>query len=200
MLYTSDILVGGTASVRSLSCQSDDDVTLVLRDTDSSDVVKRRLSDVKNCLGIGYHEGHCILVRHNLKSALLMRHVDKLFYGWESIEPYMGCSDRIKLSLWSPCQKECVCGQRRLLLDMSDEVMNCSGDVLIRETRFVKTQQFYTLYAFLGSVCRDSGVNAMRYGLIKMFSPRYEGVVTVKLKDTAEATRFFTKMYMDVMR
>lgn len=199
MQYIADINVGSKTDVRSLSCHVDDNITLTLKSTDGNEVSVVRLADVKSCLGYGYHEGHCLLVRHNLKTALLMQYVDKFFYGWGSVQPYYDCSDRISLSLWHPCTKEITCGQRRLLINLGDEVANCSGDVFIRETRFVKTQQLFTLYDFLGSACKDSGLNLMGYEMIKIFSPRYEGVVTVMLKQTAEAKRFYTKMFMDVM-
>ena len=74
------------------------------------------------------------------------------------------------------------------------------GSCACRRYRNDTRPELYNLYDILGLLCRRSQLNLMRYNRIFMYSRGWNSTTILELLHSVEANRYFTKMYMDVMR
>ena len=80
------------------------------------------------------------------------------------------------------------------------DIIGLRGSVCIWPGDSSKRLKVYTLYDALGCLCRNTGVNLMSYKELHLYSDVRRTTTTIELSDSAEAKRFFTKMYLDVLR
>ena len=76
-----------------------------------------------------------------------------------------------------------------------------SGSVVSRQYGWNGESKVTSLYDFLGYLCRMLGINVMKYETIQLYKAgKVCHTSTIKLLHTQEADRYFTKMYLDVVR
>lgn len=59
---------------------------------------------------------------------------------------------------------------------------------------------FMSLYDMFFRLCKRTGICVMSYKTVQLYGLRGDTVVVLELSQSQEALRYFTKMYMDVMR
>lgn len=76
-----------------------------------------------------------------------------------------------------------------------------SGSVVCRQRAWQEDAEVLSLYDFLGYLCNALKTNVMQYELIQLYKAgKVCHNTTIRLLHTPESDRYFTKMYLDVLR
>lgn len=209
MRYLSDG-IRGVSGVAIMSKWSIRDVpgmcAVIVRDTDNNTEEKTRLCDLRGekVLGFGISSWWSCgaAVVHTHKTAMLHKYIESASSVFRSPSQCVFEADVPVFSF-----KEMYAFTDEKEQDLFINVTCCAFDIfgpLGSGTIFARhdkeTQRIATLYDFLGWVCRESRCNVMSYRDLVFYSETRGLIVTLRLAKTQEAMRFFTKMYMDVMR
>lgn len=87
-----------------------------------------------------------------------------------------------------------------LVIDSGNESFAMCGPLGSVIVRTVIAPRVYTLFDTLGYYCNAVKSNLMQYQWLHLCSGARHTVADIKLKQTPEALRFFTKMYFDVCK
>lgn len=74
------------------------------------------------------------------------------------------------------------------------------GSVAMRQTGYIGKVVIMSMYDLLGSLCRELGLNVMKYETIQLYNGRTCYTTVIRLLHSQESERFFTKMYLDVTK
>ena len=187
------------------SMMSKDIVFVSVHDTeDGSDTIvpiKGLLTD--NIIGVGYIGYHASIIPHTLQQATLCKYID-----------YAETSEKkFKQSDFDGADYCCIMGYAPhnyvdgfdnhatlsiLMSPNAPELGGPFGSVVSYIPRLATFPQLCTLYDYLSLLCRSSGVNIFRYKTLHLYDNRSHNVTVIKLSQTAEAQRFFLKMWLTV--
>lgn len=175
-------------------------------DLDTGDIERVRDVIAKDAIGTGYDSYMCrwCAVEHTHKTALLHKYIewaetdvyhdirplpkaDRLYYGTNIMER----EDSDTLDIIMGDYRVVLCGAIR-------------GSVVVWRGPSPKQYQlgcgqpvFMTLYDMLIKLCRYTKVNVFQYREIQFSSAKLRWYSYLKFKQTDEARRFLTKMYME---
>lgn len=93
-----------------------------------------------------------------------------------------------------------ISGHRRIIINTSIEAIGVCGSVATRSGTLGVNPKLLTMYDLFGELCRETGVNLLRYYTVVLLSSIRCSSTEIRLKHTDESELFFTKMYLDVMK
>lgn len=142
-----------------------------------------------------------VAVCHTMKTAKLHEYIE--FSGVHKINSEYSVSS---------CEDLCVIGDTaaklhirgrdnvELVIDSGNESFAMCGPLGSVVVRTVIAPRVYTLFDTLSYYCNSVKSNLMRYQWIHVCSGVHHTVADIKLKQTPEALRFFTKMYFEICK
>ena len=80
------------------------------------------------------------------------------------------------------------------------KVAGLKGSVVTWSDRLRDSPKVMSLYDLLGEVCRETRLDVMKYEELRFVSELRGITCIIRFKKSTEAKRYFTKMYLDVMR
>lgn len=80
------------------------------------------------------------------------------------------------------------------------KVAGFKGSVVTWSDRLRDSPKVMSLYDLLGEVCRETRLDVMKYEELRFVSELRGVTCIIRFKKSVEAKRYFTKMYLDVMR
>ena len=143
----------------------------------------------------------CGLVTHDIKTSSLYRYIYKSESQGGIVGLGFDASDMIEMGENGELDFLWVEGKKNIIINTGHDIFNVRGKHGSVVTKFFATEsriECYNLYNFLAMMCQRFKVNLLRYHNIWFYSKNGNYTLTVGLKHTPEAERFFTKMYMDI--
>lgn len=210
MNYITEIF-GGSGRVSSLRYpfwdKGTDIVAIVYDNTGKNYIVKSSTDLSLSLLGSGVDamlmSGY--LVEYNAKTAKFLDYVEKAEtiygeYSEDMRDPVLSNWDTVTLDNNYVSGHAEVSGRRRIIINTSIEAIELCGSVVSRSGSLGVNPKLMTLYDLFGELCRESGLNLLQYHRIILSSVVRSRLTEIRLKHDDEAERFFTKMYMDVIK
>ena len=143
----------------------------------------------------------CAGVCHDIKTINLFRHVTKVESKPGVVGVDFDSSDLIEVGENGEFDFIWAKNKRNIVIDTGHDIYNIRGKFGSVVTKFWADEyriECYSLYDFLVLLCRRFNKNLLKYETIQLYSKNGNYTLTVRLKHTAEAERYFTKMWMDV--
>lgn len=155
-------------------------------------------------LGIGpsWVESCMVVVTHNAKTAALYRYI-KNAVTKQAIYPidrsWDSCileNDRVAFVRVDTSSNSGV-----IAIDTGESFIEVSapfGSVCIRASNRRGTPEVFTLYDLLATLCKETGMNLLRYRKIILHSDSRNYTTEIEFTDTLECSRFLSKMSLDI--
>lgn len=209
MYYVSDIITDAGKHLHSVTYWPFNSVPhFEVELTDIQTGAKRMASSYElselPCIGYGSDNGvvrgladsvpNEVVVRHTLKSALLHSHILEL-------RSIIGTSlaDSGEVVTFIHGTKVVDGDWKTVGVDTASETVISCGGVIIERRGFDGIRFTKTLYDALVKLCKECKENLMSYEHILLFSRQHNITTEIRLSQSDEAKRFFTKMCLDVM-
>lgn len=152
-------------------------------------------------LGVGTLENCLAVVRHTIKTVTLHSHivsVEQVYGPGASISTTADFAVVSGNSLyqWSNGTD----GHKSISINVmynAPEIIGHLGSVVHYIKRVTPSGDLCTLYDYLSYLCKATGKNLFSYRSIHLYSELCSISTIVKLSESAEAMRYFTKAYMD---
>ena len=205
MKYISEIPMQNGISASNLFYKPGCQFTVVVSDMcgGESALVDSSKVDGRKIIGVaptGYSREHVIL-RHDVKSVALYQHIALVRGNLDllSCVDYTS-ADMLDIGADGVVKKKLL-GYKDLIIRLLQvpAVRGLHGSVASLSYVFAGKVDYYTLYDFIALFCEKSGVNLMKYDSVYI-SCRGDDAVQIRFKHTVEANRFFTKMWLDIVR
>lgn len=185
----------------------DDQIVMTVHDMSTGDEEVYAASDIPHMSLLGFSD--CVadtcygVICLDEKRAMLHRYAtaSTTFLGISGVK--LSDADRCVWNLWQTDTSGVDGTHGTIVINTINDIVSSSGregSVIGKQTGFLEEVELFTLYDILGVVCRDLKLNLMRYETIQFFSSTKDYVTTIKLSQSAEAKRFYTKMYLDVSK
>ena len=174
---------------------------LVIFDTDTMSKTDIDLTAGHNCIGRGlnFTASTGVVVRHTHKTACFQRYINmaETRHGvrpveYRSSDVYEISDNRFKR------QKD---GNTVLEILFANDIISVygqGGSVAVWGEGGEDHSDIMPLYDLFISLCRDTGLNLMQYETIQLGSRSMLWQTTIRLIQSAEAKRFYTKMQLDI--
>lgn len=188
-----------------------DIVAIVYDNTGRNHIIqsKTNLSSELIGFGIDINESSGFLVENTAKTAKFIDYVKSAETGYveysedvRDVIPHG--SDSLSLDNGYVPERRDISGYRRMLTINTSieaiEVCGFRGSVASRSGTLGVNPSLLTLYDLFGELCRQTRLNLMRYHKLRLQSAIRGRCTDIVLTHTDESERFFTKMYLDVMR
>ena len=175
-------------------------IRLVVYDTDTNthETFYVGEENIANVIGVA----PCAVVSYSPKTIQIHRYIKSIgtvplsCAGW-------AMTDTCILHRPDRVQHRSVFGRFRLTIEMGEDkvtFLGPSNSVAMR--RRGNRIDVYNIYDFLGDMCRDCELNLMSYNTIRFYTRDGEDscMTVLELEHSKEADRYFSKMYLDVMK
>ena len=180
-------------------------VTVHNTETDEDEVVDARDLPNLGCYGFSDNvaETCYAFVTLDEKSAMLHRYASAKTTWRGALDVNLLEADVCSWNLWDTSPSSQGMGHDTLIIRVGGDIVSASGrdgSVIGKQVDFLDDVELSNLYDFLGLVCRELGMNVMAYKYVKFYSKSKSCLTTVTFDQSAEAKRFYMKMYLDVVK
>ena len=205
MLYVSELqsdVFGQVPELIYLLNSVDKIGSAVVCDTESShsETIGIRQLNSWEVLGVGATVSKCegAVVCHNKKTALVYKHIESVRTEFGAQVLHAGFMTR--KGFVRGCASDDGLAFTLSTGDSVYEILGCTGSACIVPGSVNNRSKVCTLYDLLGTLCKESGFNLLRYRTLHILNDYRRVTTTIKFKNCVEADRYRTKMYLDVMK
>lgn len=201
MKYVSDIKVNGKPLGFAKWPWAQYTVTITTHDIDTGATEEVSDFPIDDCYGFArLYEGTCFMARHTDRDAQLYKYIrsTKAYQG----PPMLNC-DTDSCSIYERAdtsQFNMTDAPSRVLQVYSKGILvgmlGPYSSVVLVANKEDSLFRIFSLYNFLISVCRSTGLNIMAYGAVCFFDDEVCRSTEIAFSHGDEADRFFLKMYM----
>lgn len=178
---------------------------LKIADTNADKILEEPLGKLVDAIGFGVDERFHLatLLVHNRKTAMLHRYVKSVVTEFHKVPVWRPDSKSDKAIHTAFDTDIYVNAKDRWWLDCSlrdNYIVALTPDGGVCQWRSYGSDVYIrcTLYDLLVFMCRELHLNLMKYSEIQFGNEDAEVLTTLKLAQTDEAKRFYTKMMFDV--
>ena len=211
MKYISAIETASNGAVRSVlykDWRNLQKLSLVVHDSETGTDIVTGADAIRGKSVLGFcsdsvYEGYGIVI-NDFKTSQLHNYVESVvtISGISGVN-YSGSDICVLHAGTSGPDRDGVVGKRNLVVNTGRDKIaagGISGSVIFREYGFLDRIEVYNLYDMLGILCWESDLNLMRYEVVQLYSRGSNYTTTIRFRHDKDSERFFTKMYLDVMR
>lgn len=178
---------------------------VLVKDEDGG-VSEHKVRDLlhSDVLGVGIHDDHitCAVVELSRKKTLLHRYVRsvKFIKGLPELRILDLKEDTLTIGRDNSFKRD---GNNAIAISTSGELITAFGShggVVLRYATMRSYPSVHTLYDLLCDLCVECDCNLLAYKYIRLYSELRSYTLTIQLDDSADAQRYFAKMYIDALR